>query len=73
MDTAELVRLLTPLVGMTGREQLRSLRRSPSVSLRYDHVINWDALREILEAHADEIDLFDGQEWFHLTVRGVSS
>ena len=71
MDAAELVKLLTPLVGMAGREQLQSRKDSSTVALRYDHVNDWDKLEAILRRHEYELDLFDGQEWFHIVVKGV--
>ncbi len=66
MDVVELRRLLTPLVGMAGREHMRSVQSPRHVSLRYDHVTDWDAVGVLIEKH--DLYLFDGQELFSLSI-----
>lgn len=70
MTGPDLLQALTPLVGVAGRERLRTLRTGESVTLRYDHIKDWDALGAIMMRHEDELKLFDGQEWFTLVVVG---
>ncbi len=66
----DLARLLGKHITPSGRQRLQSLVRGESsdVVLRYDEVTNWDAVGKILIDHVNELQLFDGQEWFTIEI-----
>lgn len=71
MDGRALAGLLGPLVGPAARERIRALAMGQStlVSLRYDEIRDWKLMNKLTADHAEELELFDGEEWFTLEIR----
>jgi hypothetical protein len=68
MTGAELAKFLGPLVGIRARQDLRALAQGGiiEIALRFDEIKDWEVLGDFLIERADEIQLYDGQEWFTL-------
>lgn len=75
MNGQELTRLLAPLLNVAGRYHLGPLMRGETsdVALRYDHVKDWPRLTQVLIDHVDELQLYDGAEWFTIQIEKVKS
>lgn len=68
MTPRALARALGPYVGHNVRPRLALLMQgSYSISLRYDEIRDWSVIEKLI-ANVDEVHLFDGEEWFTLTL-----
>ncbi len=66
MTSKELARRLGPMLTMSGRERMRPLTMGATtdVALRWEDVAKFADLINMLIEHVDELQLFDGEEWF---------
>ncbi len=71
-----LAKILGPLLGAAGRERLRPLVNGATtdVALRYEDVSDWGKLTRFLVDHVDQVNLYEGEEWFVIALeRGERS
>ena len=66
MTNKELAKLLGPLLTMSGRERMRPLVMGATndVALRWEDVAKMGDLVALLINKVDELQLYDGEEWF---------
>lgn len=66
MTNKELASLLGPLLTMSGRERMRPLLMGATtdVALRWEDVAKMSDLVKLLIDRVDDLQLYDGEEWF---------
>ncbi len=68
MTPRELARMIAPFLGIEARDRLAPLYKMQctDIALRYEWVNDWNKFGDILIQNIDDIQLYDGQEWFTL-------
>ncbi len=66
MTGRELALALGPHLTYNGKQKLaRLMQGAMSIALRYDEVKDWSVIEKLI-ARVDEVNFFDGEEWFLL-------
>ncbi len=70
IEALGLAKILGPLLGAAGRERLRPLviGATNDVALRYEDVNDWGKLTRFLIDRVDEVNLYEGEEWFIISL-----
>ncbi len=71
MTPRQLAMALGPYTSFAVKGRFRALvtGKTRGIDLRYDEVTNWTEVIKLIDRE-DEIDLYDGEEWFRLELRG---
>lgn len=70
MTPRQLALALGPYTSFAVKDRFRRLMQGArSIDLRYDEVTDWPEIIKLIDRE-DEIDLFDGEEWFRLELVG---
>ncbi len=68
MNGRQLALALGPYLTYNAKVKLRPLMQGEmSIALRYDEVKDWSVIEKLI-ARVDEVNFFDGEEWFLLTL-----